>query len=90
MGRGAGCGQVVLPSEVLQSVKDMALSGRLRQRQPSAVFYGPPGTGKSLTARRLAVACGMDYALLSGGNVLGLKEEAVSELRRVFTWARRC
>ena len=30
-----------------------------------------------------------DYAILSGGNILGLKEEAVPELRRVFRWARR-
>jgi len=30
-----------------------------------------------------------DYAILSGGNILGLKEEAVPELRRVFAWARR-
>ena len=30
-----------------------------------------------------------DYAILSGGNILGLKEEAVPELRRVFSWARR-
>jgi len=55
---------------------------------PNAVFYGPPGTGKSLTARRLATACGMDYAIMSGGSVLGLREEAVPELRRIFDWAR--
>eukprot|EP00438_Fugacium_kawagutii_P015074 Skav234498 [mRNA] locus=scaffold2015:27635:55825:- [translate_table: standard] len=30
-----------------------------------------------------------DYAILSGGNVLGLKEDAVPELRRVFAWAQR-
>lgn len=56
---------------------------------PNALFYGPPGTGKSLTARRLALACGLDFALMSGGNVLSLREDAVPELRRVFGWARR-
>eukprot|EP00933_Yihiella_yeosuensis_P065950 TRINITY_DN69976_c0_g1_i1.p1 TRINITY_DN69976_c0_g1~~TRINITY_DN69976_c0_g1_i1.p1 ORF type:complete len:282 (-),score=60.60 TRINITY_DN69976_c0_g1_i1:330-1064(-) len=55
---------------------------------PNALFFGPPGTGKSLTARRLALACGMDYAIMSGGNVLGLQEAAVPELRKIFSWAK--
>ncbi|CAK9001227.1 unnamed protein product [Durusdinium trenchii] len=89
--------KVVLSEEVRQTVEDMALVASKRRHRshslplplPNAVFFGPPGTGKSLTARRLAESCGMDYAILSGGNILGLKEEAVPELRRVFRWARR-
>jgi hypothetical protein len=34
------------------------------------LLYGPPGTGKTLLARRLAAACGMDYAVMSGGDVV--------------------
>lgn len=30
---------------------------------------GPPGTGKSLAAKRLARTAGLDYAILSGGDV---------------------
>merc|ERR1719446_714921 len=56
---------------------------------PNAIFYGPPGTGKTLTARRLARNCGLDYAIMSGGNVIGLRERAVPELRRVLRWATR-
>jgi len=93
----AGRPSIVLASAVRESVSDLAyvLVGR-RQKSiaqavalPNAVFYGPPGTGKSLTARRLAWASGLDYAIMSGGNVLGLREEAVPELRRIFDWARQ-
>lgn len=64
-------------------------SGHALPALPSALFYGPPGTGKSLTARRLASSCGLDFGIMSGGNVLSLREEAVPELRKVFTWANR-
>ncbi|CAJ1352433.1 unnamed protein product, partial [Effrenium voratum] len=99
-GGDEGRPEVVLADDVRQTVEDMALVALARsargrkasdlQALPNAIFYGGPGTGKSLTARRLAEACGMDYAIMSGGNVLGLQEEAVPELRRVFGWARRC
>ena len=36
------------------------------------LFYGPPGTGKSMVAKRLAVSSGLDWAIMSGGDVVGL------------------
>ncbi|RHY31210.1 hypothetical protein DYB32_003675 [Aphanomyces invadans] len=33
------------------------------------LLYGPPGTGKTMVAKRLAAASGMDYAIMSGGDV---------------------
>eukprot|EP00421_Protoceratium_reticulatum_P003221 CAMPEP_0168367384 /NCGR_PEP_ID=MMETSP0228-20121227/5713_1 /TAXON_ID=133427 /ORGANISM="Protoceratium reticulatum, Strain CCCM 535 (=CCMP 1889)" /LENGTH=437 /DNA_ID=CAMNT_0008380209 /DNA_START=52 /DNA_END=1362 /DNA_ORIENTATION=+ len=91
--RGADDPCIVLAPEARASVRTMAFAvGEAARRQlslPNAVFYGPPGTGKTLTARRLARACGLDYALLSGGNVIGLRERAVPELRRVLHWASR-
>ena len=36
------------------------------------MFYGPPGTGKTLAAKRLARYSGLEYAVLSGGDVAPL------------------
>lgn len=52
------------------------------------LLYGPPGTGKTMVATRLAKGCGMDYALMSGGDVLPLGPDAVKELNRLFAWAK--
>lgn len=34
------------------------------------MFYGPPGTGKTMVAQRLARHCGLEYAIMSGGDVV--------------------
>ncbi len=52
-----------------------------------AMFHGPPGTGKTMAARRLAAHCGLDYALMSGGDVAPLGAAAVHELNKLFAWA---
>jgi adenylate kinase family enzyme len=36
------------------------------------MFYGPPGTGKTLAAKRMARHSGLDYAVLSGGDIAPL------------------
>jgi hypothetical protein len=33
------------------------------------LLYGPPGTGKTMVARRLAKLSGLDYAIMSGGDL---------------------
>ncbi len=40
----------------------------------------PPGTGKSLLAKRIAVLCGLDYAIISGGDVGSLGNAAALEV----------
>jgi len=91
--RGVEEPRIVLAPDVQASVRTMAFSvGEAAARgltMPNSVFYGPPGTGKTLTARRLAHTCGLDYAVMSGGNVIGLREQAVPEVRRVLRWAQR-
>ena len=42
------------------------------------MFYGPPGTGKTMAAKRLATSSGLDFAILSGGDVAPLGVEAVT------------
>lgn len=51
------------------------------------MLYGPPGTGKTLFARTLARQSGLDYAIMSGGDVGPLGRDAVTELNKLFTWA---
>jgi ATPase family AAA domain-containing protein 3A/B len=36
------------------------------------LLYGPPGTGKTMAAKRLARYSGLDYALMTGGDVAPL------------------
>jgi ATPase family AAA domain-containing protein 3A/B len=51
------------------------------------VMYGPPGTGKTLVAKQLAKYSGLDYAIMSGGDVAPLREHAVTEIHNLFRWA---
>merc|ERR1712076_7859 len=51
------------------------------------LLHGPPGTGKTLFARTLAKQSGLDYAIMSGGDVGPLGKDAVLELNKLFEWA---
>ena len=51
------------------------------------MFYGPPGTGKTLVAKQLARHSGLEYAIMSGGDVAPLGEGAVEEIHNLFRWA---
>lgn len=52
------------------------------------LFFGPPGTGKTLVARKLAKTIGMDYAIMSGGDVGPLGSDAVTQIHNLFYWAK--
>lgn len=51
------------------------------------MLHGPPGTGKTLFARTLSRESGLDYAIMSGGDVGPLGKDAVHELNKLFSWA---
>jgi ATPase family AAA domain-containing protein 3A/B len=67
---------VILESSLAQRVRSLA-SATEATRQHGApfrnmMFYGPPGTGKTLAAKRMARHSGLDYAVLSGGDIAPL------------------
>lgn len=51
------------------------------------LLYGPPGTGKTMFAKSLAKHSGMDYAILTGGDIGPLGKDGVTELHKLFDWA---
>ena len=84
--------RVVLAPDVMERVSQIAVATR-NTKSSGAPFrhlllHGPPGTGKTLIARTLAASSGMDYAVMSGGDVGPLGDDAVNQLHRLFSWAK--
>ncbi|KAK9844676.1 hypothetical protein WJX74_005413 [Apatococcus lobatus] len=84
-------GDIILQPALHDQVRTLTASSantRLHQAPfRHMLFYGPPGTGKTLVAKRMARTSGLDYAIMSGGDVAPLGGNAVTQLHSMFDWA---
>ncbi|KAI7791140.1 ATPase family AAA domain containing 3 [Triplophysa rosa] len=82
---------VVLSPTLEERVRDIAIATRnTRQNRGlyrNILMYGPPGTGKTLFAKKLATHSGMDYAIMTGGDVAPMGRDGVTAMHKVFDWA---
>ena len=46
------------------------------------LMHGPPGTGKTLFAKKLAKHSGLDYAILTGGDVAPMGRDGVTAIHK--------
>lgn len=83
---------IVLPKNIEEQLRKIAISTTYttRNRAPfrHLLLHGPPGTGKTLFARRLAQYSGLDFAVFTGGDIAPLGRDAVTELHKLFEWAK--
>ncbi|XP_068598998.1 ATPase family AAA domain containing 3 [Brachionichthys hirsutus] len=82
---------VVLSPSLEERVRDIAIATR-NTRQNNGLYrnilmYGPPGTGKTLFSKKLAMHSGMDYAIMTGGDVAPMGRDGVTAMHKVFDWA---
>ncbi|XP_014399283.1 PREDICTED: ATPase family AAA domain-containing protein 3 isoform X1 [Myotis brandtii] len=82
---------VVLSPSLEARVRDIAIATRNTKKNHSlyrnVLMYGPPGTGKTLFAKKLALHSGMDYAIMTGGDVAPMGRDGVTAVHKVFDWA---
>eukprot|EP00622_Pseudochattonella_farcimen_P003137 FR738244.1.p1 GENE.FR738244.1~~FR738244.1.p1 ORF type:complete len:299 (+),score=45.02 FR738244.1:2-898(+) len=82
---------VILDPITEQRLRSIAVSTKNTKRNQAPfrhlLLYGPPGTGKTLFAKALAKHSGLDYAIMTGGDIAPLGRDAVTEMHRVFDWA---
>lgn len=88
-----GFGDVILHPSLQKRIQQLAsATANTKSHQApfrNMLFYGPPGTGKTMAARELARKSGLDYALMTGGDVAPLGSQAVTKIHQLFDWAKK-
>ncbi|CAK8672292.1 ATPase family AAA domain-containing protein 3A-like [Clavelina lepadiformis] len=82
---------VVLKPTLEERVRDIAIATRNTKRNKGVyrniLLHGPPGTGKTLFSKKLAMHSGMDFAIMTGGDVAPMGREGVTATHKLFDWA---
>nr|TKW41151.1 hypothetical protein SEVIR_1G295000v2 [Setaria viridis] len=90
---GAGFENVILHPSLKRRIEHLARATANTKSHGAPfrnmLFYGPPGTGKTLVAREMARKSGLDYAMMTGGDVAPLGSEAVTKIHQIFDWAKK-
>ncbi|XP_078441914.1 uncharacterized protein LOC144711762 [Wolffia australiana] len=90
---GSAFGDVILHPSLHKRIQQLssATANTKAHQAPfrNMLFYGPPGTGKTMAARELARKSGLDYALMTGGDVAPLGPQAVTKIHQLFDWAKK-
>lgn len=85
-------GNVILHPSLKKRIEQLArATANTKSHQApfrNMLFYGPPGTGKTLVAREIARKSGLDYALMTGGDVAPLGAKAVTKIHDIFDWGK--
>ncbi|KAJ4953472.1 hypothetical protein NE237_030304 [Protea cynaroides] len=90
---GNGFGDVILNTSLQKRIEQLARATANTKSHEAPfrnmLFYGPPGTGKTMAAREMARKSGLDYALMTGGDVAPLGSQAVTKIHQLFDWSKK-
>ncbi|XP_066597233.1 ATPase family AAA domain-containing protein 3A homolog isoform X2 [Prorops nasuta] len=83
---------VILAPKMEEKLRDIAIATKNTKRNQgmyrNIFMYGPPGTGKTLFAKKLAQHSGMDYAIITGGDLAPMGRDGVTAIHKLFDWAQ--